>query len=125
MSKESTKELNLRRHHWLVSGKVTFIRGDDPNANSFEHNTAITNTKQFVTGRMIGEAQQMIQMHLFEQCPDPTMKVLNVHIQAVSYLGCMTKEEFYTPPPAEEAAPAGEPEAEDIGKPDPFANKVH
>jgi hypothetical protein len=113
---------NLRRHHWLVAGKVTFTRGEDPSAASvFEHNITITNDKQFVPANLIGQAQQGISLAMFEQVPDPTLKIINVHIQDISYLGCMTADEFYTPPPADKAEPAGEP-AVDTGN-DPFALK--
>jgi hypothetical protein len=112
----------LRKHHWLVSAKVTFTQGEDStHANSFEHNITITNDKLFVPANLIGQAQQGVSMAMFQQCPDPTLKIINVHIQGISYLGCMSSDEFYTPPPAEEAAPAGEP-----GEPaanDPFALK--
>lgn len=112
---------NVRKHHWLVAAKVTFIRADENEAHSFEHNITITNDRNFVTANMIGQAQQGVNLALFEQCPDPTMKIVNVHIQNISYLGCMAQDEFYTPPPAEEAAPAGEPET-DTGN-NPFASK--
>lgn len=116
-------EPRLKKHHWLVSGKVLFIRGEQTEAGSFEHNTVVTNDKLFVTANMIGHAQQLIQMHLFEQCPDPSMKIMNVHVQGISYLGCMTQDEFYTPPPADEneAAPAGE--LAEVADNDPFALK--
>lgn len=124
-----------RRHHWLVSGKVLFILGGQEEVSTFEHNTVITNTDRFVTANMIGEAQQSLQLQLFQQAADPHIQMINVHIQAVNYLGEMSKEQFYTPSPADASndAVAGQeggtsanqelPAATTpVGKPDPFAN---
>src|SRR5690348_1436613 len=90
-----------RRHHWLVSGKIMFMLGGAEEVSSFEHNTVVTNTRNYVTANMIGEAQQALQLQLFQQVGDPHIKMINVHIQGVNYLGEMSKEEFYTPPPAD------------------------
>lgn len=97
-------------HHWLVAGKVLFAVGEKHEIGNFEHNTIITNDKQFVTANMIGKAQQMLQMQLHQQIQDPTMKIVNVHINSVNYLGAMTREQFYTPPLADETAPQGQAE---------------
>lgn len=118
-------------YHWLVGGKVMFLLGGAEDVSSFEHNTILTNTRPFVTANMIGSAQQAIQLQLFEQAGDPNIKMINVHIQTVNYLGEMSKEEFYTPPPADETAAApegGTSVNQDLapieGKPDPFANSA-
>lgn len=115
-----------RLHHWLVSGKVIFLSspqpGEEPQAGNFEHNTIITNTLQFVTANMIGQAQQALQMELFNQLPDPAMQIVNVHIQGVHYLGDMTKEQFYTPPPAE-AVSGGKQPSPVNDRSDPF--RIH
>ena len=120
MAKEQPK---LRKHHWLAAVKVTFTRGNEEEAqtaHTFEHNIAITNDKAFVPANKIGQAQQGVTLELFQQCPDPTLRIINAHVQSISYLGCMTQDEFYTPPPVDETAPAGEPvEAAN----DPFALK--
>lgn len=100
---------SVRLHHWIVAGKVTFQTADREGVGNFEHNTVVTNTKNFVTANMIGEAQRRIQIELFQQLGDPNVKVINVHIQTVNYLGAMTKEEFYTSPPEQQQeTPAGE-----------------
>jgi hypothetical protein len=121
---QPTPDQQVARHHWLVSGKVIFLSGDEGNeAGNFEHNTVITNTGKIVTARMIGQAQQMLQMELFKQLPDPRLKIVNVHIQGVHYLGEMTKDQFYTPPPAEETAEGETGPNVATDQPDPF--KVH
>lgn len=107
--KKAVAKASPRVHHWLVAGKILFTTGEEAEVGSFEHNTMITNTKNFVTANMIGVAQQQLQMELFSKLQDPTMKIVNVHIATVNYLGAMSKEEFYTPPPvADEAAPVDE-----------------
>jgi hypothetical protein len=113
-------------HHWLVAGKVLFAVGDKNEVGNFEHNTIVTNDKKFVTAHMIGRAQQMLQMHLHEQIQDATMKIVNVHINSINYLGAMTREQFYTPPLADETATQGQTETAPgapiapVTKDDPF-----
>lgn len=111
----------MRKHHWLASYRARFIVDGEPEGGSFEHNITLTNDRQFVTANMIGQGQQAVQLALFSQFPNPKMKIIDCHVQSVSYLGCMSQDEFYTPPPAEEAAPAGESAEPAVN--DPFALK--
>lgn len=97
-----------RKHHWLASYTARFVIEGEQDGGSFTHNITLTNDRQFVTANMIGQGQQGVQLALFAQHPDPRMKIFDCHCNSVSYLGCMSADEFYTPPPAEEAAPAGE-----------------
>ena len=94
-----------RRHHWLVSAVVLFRESDKPDGvGRMDMNTVITNEGLFVTANMIGEAQQIMQMQVFDRIKDPTIQMINVSLTSIDYLGEMSKEEFYTPPPTETAA---------------------
>jgi hypothetical protein len=121
---------NDRRHHWLGSFKLMFLLPGQEEVSHFEHNVTLTNKAKFVTANMIGEAQQAVQMHLLQEVKDPTIQMISCHIQGVHYLGEMSAEEFYTPPPvSEEAAPeGGTSEAAEpltpVGVKDPFATKA-
>lgn len=94
-------------YHYLVSAELMFFCDDREGAGTHKMNLTITNDKPFVTANMIGKAQQTLQMQLFETLSDPSLKIVNVHLAGIDYLGEMSKEEFYTPPP-ESAEPTGE-----------------
>lgn len=100
-----------RRHHWLVAATLQFTCSERDGMGEHHTNITITNDRFFVTANMIGKAQQTVQVQLFELMADPTLKILNVHIDSVNYLGEMSQEEFYTPPPetASEADGASDP----------------
>lgn len=108
-----------RRHHWLFGAKVSFTLPDSDGAVSLDVDTIITNTKKMVTGNMIGEAQQAVQMQVFEKVGDPGLRFANVGTTCVDYLGEMSREEFYTAPPAE-MVPTANDAAAPLDPSDPF-----
>lgn len=92
--RRSRTPVHERKHHWLMSAKVMFMLGDSEEVSHFEHNITLTNKREFVSATMIGQAQQAVQLALFEQARDPKIRMLNVHIQNISYLGHMSSDEF-------------------------------
>ena len=117
-------KVSPRMHHWLLSIKVLWTIGDDGDVNMFEHNTTVITERHCLPAKQIGQAQQAVHLALMSQMPDPRLRIIDAHINSVSYIGCMTQDEFYTPPPAEEeskADPAGESEVPAAN--DPFALK--
>jgi hypothetical protein len=99
--------------HYLIAARVMFTADSREGVGTHDMNLMVTNQRPFVTANMIGQAQQTLQMQLFDLLADPSLKILNVHIASVNYLGEMSKEEFYTAP-LESEAPAGEAAAEPI-----------
>lgn len=80
-------------HHWLVAGSVVFNRKDSDAIESINLNTIVTNKNRTVVVKNIGQAQQGLQIRLFERI-GPEATVHDVFIISVSYLGHMTPEAF-------------------------------
>lgn len=108
-----------KQHYYLMSGQVRYeVKGETFTVNL---NTLLQNENQFVIMKDIGQTQQAMQVRFFREvmAPSPDVILKDVFIQAVSYLGHMTKEEFNAKPeplpsdtkpedkPAQEAVEAG------------------
>lgn len=117
-----------RQHHWLFSTRTMFMvpsAGDDTKIHY--QNIAVISPDKNVTANLIAEAQQNIQSQLFGIIGDPSIRMIDTHIASINYLGYMTKEEFYTPPPVEadqaQAANDTQPVVAVVDKSDPFLTK--
>lgn len=86
------------QHYHLVSGNVVFNTADEQNMGSLALNTVLRSNEGNVPARAIGRAQQALQLQFFEKTGDPTLKIVDVVIIAVSHLGLMTEAEFNAPP---------------------------
>ena len=90
-----------KRHYHLVSAMAVF-RVQEPgqqepsdNISTISMNTVLPLENKFVSAADLGNAQRNIQMQLHKQMEGVMVHVLDVVINALSYLGEMTKEEFY------------------------------
>lgn len=99
-------------HYFLVCGKIVF-QTNEGESGEVTLNAMVTHDNRNVPARLIGKAQQALQMHFFKQIEDPTVKVLDVPILTFTHLGLMTEKEFH-------AAPDGMKLAEKVV--DPFAD---
>ncbi len=86
-----------KQHYHLVAGEVLFVNKDG-NSGCVRLNTMLTSTDGNVPVRLIGKAQQALQMRFFEQLEDPDLQVVDVFLHGISHLGLMTAEEFSAPP---------------------------
>jgi hypothetical protein len=102
-------------HYFLVCGQVVF-HTKDGETGQVMLNAVVTNDSRNVPARLIGKAQQALQLHFFKQLEDPTNTVLDVVIHAFSHLGNMTEKEFHHRP--DNPSPAvNNPFADGDGKP--------
>lgn len=102
-----------KQHYFLVAGQVIFHTQDGEHGQIML-NTLASNSERTFPARMLGRAQQALQMRFFQQVNDPTVTVDDVPIYAISYMGYMSEKEFNAPPQGmklQEKAPA-----------DPFAD---
>jgi hypothetical protein len=104
MERKAPKQ--VRQHHWLVAGEITFSMKQED--GSFEQHLAKQNCVVFSTENRIrvqelGKAQQTLQMQLFSKMgSDKAMleniEVTNVVILGFIYCGHMTQAEFNEAP---------------------------
>lgn len=92
-----------KRHYTLVTGEIVFLSPDPNKPGEFEGpyavriNTIITDDLPLITEKLIGEAQQSLQIQFFNG-RDPNLQVQDVVILNLSPLGRMSKEEFHKVP---------------------------
>jgi len=92
------EETQLKQHFHLVSGEVVFLHADESIGN-IRLNAVLRTPSENVAARNIGEAQQALQMIFHKKVDEQNpMKVVDVFIIGISYLGRMTEQEFQKPP---------------------------
>jgi hypothetical protein len=104
-----------RKFHFMVAAEVLFQMPAGENTeevvlSSATLNAMVTNDKDVFPARMLGRAQQAVQMQLFKKLGDDSTKanVVDVTILNVMNLGYMTDAEF-------QDAPAGTKQVEKKG----------
>jgi hypothetical protein len=102
-----------KQHYFLIAGQVIFHTKDGETGQVMLNGIVTNDTRNF-PARLIGKAQQILQLLFFKKIEDPTVTVVDVPIYSVSHLGIMTEKEFH-------AAPEGMKLAEKVGA-DPFAD---
>lgn len=103
-----------KQHYFLVAGTIIF-HNDNAEIGQVLMNCIITNNDRNFPARLIGRAQQTLQIQFFKNIEDPTqIKVVDVPITSICHLGIMTEKEFH-------AAPEGMQVAERVVN-DPFAD---
>lgn len=119
MKKASTAE--KRQHYYLVVGKIFYVQkveGEDTPAE-FETNAIVTNDKlnQFGFER-IAATQQTIQMQMAQVFKEEMLqiKIVNVVIQNLIYLGHFTSAEFNELPPGLKVQARAEQETRDLAQ---------
>lgn len=99
--------LSTHRHRFLVAGEIIFNQADSDTVHSVRLNAMIAHTDVNLPARLIGKAQQTLQMLLFKRMGESAeaagiaMPQINVHdvvILNISSLGWMSEEEFNAPP---------------------------
>ena len=86
-----------KQHYHLVAGEVLFV-DKDGNSGCVRLNTMLTSDDGTVPVRLIGKAQQALQMRFFQNLEDTNLEVVDVFLHGISHLGVMTEEEFSAPP---------------------------
>lgn len=97
---------NAPLYRAIVAGEIIFSEKDSDIVNSIRLNTMIVHTDSNIPARLIGKAQQSLQLLFFKRMDDAAKQsgiaapVINVHdvvILNVSPLGWATEEEFNAP----------------------------
>lgn len=93
-------------HYFMVSGSVTFRNpAEEGSLGSYPFNAVVTNEVNLFPVRMIGKAQQSLQLQFFQKMEDPSLEVVDVHLLSVTHLGWMTEKEFHGEKPAKTETP--------------------
>jgi len=102
-----SQDLSTHRHRFLVAGEIIFNQADSDVVHSVRLNAMIAHTDVNLPARLIGKAQQTLQMLLFKRMGEsaeavgiamPQITVHDVVILNISPLGWMSEDEFNAPP---------------------------
>ena len=102
-----SQDLSTHRWRFLVAGEIIFNQADSDVVHSVRLNAMISHTDVNLPARLIGKAQQTLQMLLFKRMGEsakaagialPETTVHDVVILNISSLGWMSEEEFNAPP---------------------------
>jgi hypothetical protein len=84
-------------HYFLVTGQAVFLRDGSKAVEALVSNTLMITHDHKVRARDIGRVQQGIQMNLHKKMTDQEtkpVKVIDVVIMSIAYLGEMSQREF-------------------------------
>ena len=91
--------MSEKKHHYLVVGEIVYTVKDTDNIHALRLNAVILgDTDDTIPARVIGAAQQALQMQFHQRMDDPSVTVRDVVIMGMLYLGFMTQEEFQKVP---------------------------
>lgn|SRR5690606_20522611 len=85
-------------HHHLITGEIMFREKDEERIASLRLNGILVDMDQELPVRLLGKAQQILQMNFHQRMQDDNIEVLDVVLSGFTYLGHMTQEEFHKAP---------------------------
>lgn len=94
------ESITVGKHTWLASVSISFVHDEQPldvTINALTHSVDPKVTKKMLENLQV-QAQIQLAKTLDNQLPDVKFVILN----SISYLGCMTDEEFNGPAEPEE-----------------------
>jgi hypothetical protein len=87
----------LKHHHHLITGEIVFT-GNNDEVNAIRVNGVLIDPEISIPTRLLGKAQQILQLNFHQKMQDDKIKVLDVILLNFTYLGHMTQEEFHKDP---------------------------
>ena len=89
---------SIPHHHHLIHGEIVFKHKDYDQIHSTRVNGILVDAQQNISIRLLGKAQQILQLNFHQHMQDESIQVLDVILADFSYLGLMTQQEFQTAP---------------------------
>lgn len=93
-------KITKKKHHHLITAEIVYRHAKDESGQVFATriNGILTDKNKEIPHRLLGKAQQNVQLFFHNRMGDPDINVLDVVILGFSYLGHMTDAEFSVPP---------------------------
>ena len=89
---------NKAHHHHLIHGEIVFKHKDHEQIHSTRVNGVLVDLDKNIPLRLLGKAQQILQLNFHQRMQDESIQVLDVILADFSYMGHMTQEEFQATP---------------------------
>lgn len=88
---------SARKHYFLVAGQITF-KNEDDELGSLPLNAVVTHDTAKIPVRLIGRAQQALQMNFHQRMEDPSLTIVDVVVLGLTHCGHMTEREWNKAP---------------------------
>lgn len=89
---------NQKHHHHLIVGEIVFKQKDHDNIHSVRVNGVLIDPGRDVPVRLLGKAQQILQLNFHQRMQEENIEVLDVVLTNFIYLGHFTQAEFHQVP---------------------------
>lgn len=89
---------NAKMHHHLIAGEIVFKQKDHDNIHSVRVNGVLVDPDRQIPVRLLGKAQQILQLNFHQRMQDDGIEVLDVVLTNFIHLGEFTQEEFHAVP---------------------------
>lgn len=89
---------NQKHHHHLITGEIVFKYPEHENIHSVRVNGVLIDLERDIPVRLLGKAQQILQLNFHQRMQDEKIQVLDVVLSNISYLGHFTQAEFHAVP---------------------------
>jgi hypothetical protein len=81
-------------HYTLISAEITFQLPEDPEIYTQRLNGVLADALPEITAKLIGKAQQIVQLQFRKRMDNSAIEILDVVILNLTALGRMTELEF-------------------------------
>lgn len=87
-------------HFHLITGEIVFRHQKDENSqiNAIRVNGVLADENRALPARLLGKAQQILQLNFHNHMQDASIEVLDVVLVNFSHLGEFTEAEFHATP---------------------------
>jgi hypothetical protein len=82
----------------MIDGEIVFREGDSEQVNALRINGVLVDPGRIIPVRLLGKAQQILQMNFHQRMANPKIEVLDVVLMNLFHLGHMTESEFRAVP---------------------------
>lgn len=89
---------NDKLHHHLIVGEIAFRERNREEIAALRINGIMMDPERDLPVRLLGKAQQILQLNFHQRMGDQNLEVLDVVLMNFVYLGQMTQEEFHKTP---------------------------
>lgn len=87
-----------RFHFHMIAAEIVFRNKNDEVVNALRINGVLADSNREIPVRLLGKAQQIVQLQFHQRMQDENIEVLDVVLMNFMYLGHMTTEEFNQTP---------------------------
>lgn len=87
-----------KKFHHLIVGEIVFRHRNSEDIHGIRLNGILIDDQDTIPVRLLGKAQQILQLNFHKKMQDENIEVLDVILQSFSPLGQMTEEEFHAVP---------------------------